>query len=81
MEITYKEFWIQAYLALLQHQDPEKARDSADKALVICDERWKTPVIEGTVRLVANKPVGAPDYSRATVVREDAEPIGTPTRS
>lgn len=64
MAMTQKEFWIQAYLNLLTTHGPRDAVAFADEALDICDERWKTPVVEGTVQLLADVPVGRPDYSR-----------------
>lgn len=42
-EPTKKQFWIASYLALLGHMSPEEAEQAADKALEICDSRWKEP--------------------------------------
>lgn len=67
--MTQKEFWVQAYLALLQRYDPEQAIAEADKALAVADERWKDPVMEGIARPVGDKPFGEVDYRRQAKVR------------
>ena len=70
MEMTYKQFWIKAYLALLQNNEPEVAVLKADTALLLCNDRWKSPVVEGSVRLVADKLVATADFSLPSKLRD-----------
>lgn len=47
---------------------PKVAEALADEALANCDERWKTPVVQGSARLVADAPVGEVDTNRPSKV-------------
>ena len=37
-----KEFWLQVFLTYCATNEPEQARDKADKALAIAVEKWES---------------------------------------
>jgi hypothetical protein len=42
-EPTKKQVWLAAMTSLLCHMQPEEAVEAADRALALCDERWREP--------------------------------------
>jgi hypothetical protein len=75
MAMTRKEFWIQAYIACLSEHGTNTALTIADAALKACEERWKTPVVEGVIRLYGEMPVGEPDFNRTNVPYRESPAI------
>lgn len=56
--LTKKQFWVAAYLASLHRLGAEDARVEADKALSLCDERWRKPEYIGHWQYKHDFPVG-----------------------
>ena len=56
--LSKKEFWVAAYLAALHRVGPEDALKEADKALGICDERWRDPDYVGHWKFKHDFPLG-----------------------
>jgi hypothetical protein len=57
-EPTKKQLWLAAFTSLLTRMDPEEAVQTADKALELCNERWKEPEWVWSWNYKHNFPVG-----------------------
>ena len=57
-EPTRKEFWLTCFTAALHRVGPEAARDEADKALELCDQRWKGAEVVATWHYKHHYPIG-----------------------
>lgn len=57
-EPTKKQLWLAAFTSLLTRMDPEEAVKAADKALDLCNERWKEPEWVWSWNYKHNFPVG-----------------------
>jgi len=56
--LTKKQFWVAAYLAALHRVGADDALAEADKALSLCDERWRNPEYIGHWQYKHDFPVG-----------------------
>lgn len=57
-EPTKKQLWLAAFTSLLCRLAPEDAIKEADRALELCDERWRDPKWVETWQYAHNYPLG-----------------------
>ena len=57
-EPTKKQVWFAALTALLGHLLPDEAVAAADRALELCDERWREPEFVADWKYKHDFPVG-----------------------
>lgn len=58
-EPTIKQVWLNAFTSLLSRLSPEEAMKEADRALELCNQRWKSPAWVWGWQYKHNYPVGA----------------------
>lgn len=57
-ELTKKQLWLASFTSLLCRLSPEEAAKEADRALEVCEERWKAPAWVWSWQYKHNYPVG-----------------------
>lgn len=57
-EPTKKQLWLASFTSLLARLSPEEAIREADRALDLCDERWRDPEYVTTWEYAHNHAVG-----------------------
>lgn len=57
-EMTMKDLWLASFTSLLCRLSPEEALSEADRALALCNDRWKEPDWVETWQYKHNYPVG-----------------------
>lgn len=74
-EPTKKQLWIAAFTSLLCRLSPDDAAKEADRAMDICDERWRSPEWVWTWQYKHNYPVGAVYRSNPALPPTNTRPI------
>jgi hypothetical protein len=57
-EPTKKQLWLASFTSLLSRLPPEEAVKEADRAIQLCDERWREPEWVTSWNYAHNYPVG-----------------------
>lgn len=77
-EPTRKQVWLEAFTSLLGHMGPDEAFEAADRALILCDQKWAAPEWVGSWQYRHNYPVGHVFRDSSAVTVSESSPSSTP---